>query len=196
MVNHLAVLVPAFEGASSCTRCFLHVINLVAKSLIHLFDIKKKDADAALANGVVAGDETHRDDLYMETDEDEDEATSAENDRDKPEERDNGDSEAVSETDNDEGWVNELDRMSAAERRELRESIGPLKLALVKASDLITVDGPALVAQLYSSDPETRLQNHSFEHCTPASLEANPTRPRKDRHVDATRCSDKMELYL
>ncbi|KAG1843067.1 hypothetical protein C8R48DRAFT_557081, partial [Suillus tomentosus] len=38
MVENLAAEVPAFGGAASHTRCFLHMVNLVAKSLIHEFD--------------------------------------------------------------------------------------------------------------------------------------------------------------
>lgn len=53
MIDELANLAPDFRGASSRARCFLHVVNLVAKSIIRIFDIKKKDVDAALASGDV-----------------------------------------------------------------------------------------------------------------------------------------------
>ena len=46
MVDELVDRVPQFGGATSCTRCFLHIINLVAKLIIHQFDVKKKDLDA------------------------------------------------------------------------------------------------------------------------------------------------------
>ena len=55
---------------------------------------------------------------------------------------------------NNEGWVDEVDRMTAAERRELRESIQPLKLALIKVGNLV-VCRPA--AQPCSPDPQTCL---------------------------------------
>ncbi|KAG2040739.1 hypothetical protein BDR03DRAFT_806750, partial [Suillus americanus] len=38
MVAELAELIPHFSGPTSRTRCFLHIVNLVAKSLIHEFD--------------------------------------------------------------------------------------------------------------------------------------------------------------
>jgi hypothetical protein len=38
MIRELAELVPRFEGEVSHTCCFLHVINLIAKSLIQ-FDM-------------------------------------------------------------------------------------------------------------------------------------------------------------
>ncbi len=46
MVNKLVDRVPQFGGATSCTRCFLHIINLVTKSIIRQFNVKKKDLDA------------------------------------------------------------------------------------------------------------------------------------------------------
>ena len=157
MVNHLAVLVPTFAGASDHTRCFLHIINLVAKSLLHLFNIKKKDVDAVLNEAYCDATDldaemdsdkdnpSHRDaaNLYADSETDEDNA--------KLDEYDEGDDgEAV----NDEGLVDEVDRMTAAECRELRESIQPLKLALVKVGNLV-VCRPA--AQPCSPDPQTCL---------------------------------------
>ncbi|KAG2740485.1 hypothetical protein P692DRAFT_201675684, partial [Suillus brevipes Sb2] len=38
MISELADNVAHFEGKNSQTRCFLHVVNLVAKSLIRQFD--------------------------------------------------------------------------------------------------------------------------------------------------------------
>ncbi|KAG2085760.1 uncharacterized protein F5147DRAFT_527213, partial [Suillus discolor] len=38
MVDKLVMLVPKFTGEASHTRCFLHTMNLVAKSLICEFD--------------------------------------------------------------------------------------------------------------------------------------------------------------
>jgi hypothetical protein len=40
MIRELERLVPTFAGFASHTRCFLHIVNLVAKSLICQFDAK------------------------------------------------------------------------------------------------------------------------------------------------------------
>ena len=45
MINELSVLVDTFAGAANHTRCFLHVVNLVAKSLIQQFEVKKGVAE-------------------------------------------------------------------------------------------------------------------------------------------------------
>ena len=37
-----------FGSATGHTWCFLHVVNLVAKLLIHQFDVSKKEVDATL----------------------------------------------------------------------------------------------------------------------------------------------------
>ena len=51
MVEKLVDRVPQFGGAASRTRCFLHIINLIAKSIIRQFNVKKKDLDAVF-NGI------------------------------------------------------------------------------------------------------------------------------------------------
>ncbi len=38
MVAHMAHLLPSFASEMSRTRCFLHIVNLVAKTLMHQFD--------------------------------------------------------------------------------------------------------------------------------------------------------------
>ena len=40
MITELSQLVPMFAGAASQTHCFLHVVNLIAKSVLHQFDVK------------------------------------------------------------------------------------------------------------------------------------------------------------
>ena len=46
MVNELMDLLPNFSGAPN--RCFLHIVNLVAKSILKQFDVLDDKADAAL----------------------------------------------------------------------------------------------------------------------------------------------------
>ena len=48
MIVELMDLIHNFPGEANCTRCFAHIINLVAKSLLRQFDIPNKKADSAL----------------------------------------------------------------------------------------------------------------------------------------------------
>ncbi|KAA1479016.1 hypothetical protein DENSPDRAFT_751612, partial [Dentipellis sp. KUC8613] len=41
MVDELAELIDGFSGQVARTRCFAHVVNLVAKSLLRQFDVPK-----------------------------------------------------------------------------------------------------------------------------------------------------------
>ncbi|KAG2056065.1 hypothetical protein BDR06DRAFT_881182, partial [Suillus hirtellus] len=45
MICELSGKVLEFSGPTTHTRCFLHTVNLVAKSLIQEFDVKKGEAN-------------------------------------------------------------------------------------------------------------------------------------------------------
>ena len=122
MIEQLAKILPDFSEVN-CTQCFLHIVNLCAKSIIRQFDVQKKDTDKL--------DDTERklQDLAQEIDLEEQQAaellqqhvidgevnSSAEND-----------------DDNTNGWVDEMAVLSLAEQTELHEEIRPVKLVLVK----------------------------------------------------------------
>jgi hypothetical protein len=42
MIDHLANLLEAFPGSANRTRCFAHILNLVAKCIMKQFDAPKK----------------------------------------------------------------------------------------------------------------------------------------------------------
>ena len=56
MITHLATILEAFPGSTNRTRCFAHILNLVAKSIIQQFDTpkKKKTAQRQADDDVVA----------------------------------------------------------------------------------------------------------------------------------------------
>ena len=41
MIDHLATLLEAFPGSANRTRCFTHILNLVAKCIMKQFDAPK-----------------------------------------------------------------------------------------------------------------------------------------------------------
>lgn len=118
LTTELADLIAHFRGPTSRTRCFLHIINLVAKSLIKQFDLlKAKDVstDAESLDSDMARDMSS-----------EDEATITEN-------GDSGNPDAE-DVDSEDGLVDERDLLTAHERTALETNIWPIRLTLVKAS--------------------------------------------------------------
>lgn len=116
MINELSNSIITFPGDENRARCFNHVIALIAKSSICQFDVPKGQADAALddtekelndlADGIDIKDKTMRDESEGEDGEDDDV----------------------------DGWVNEIGRLSVADREELEANIKPVRLVLVKVS--------------------------------------------------------------
>ena len=108
MIAELQMLLPEFSGSASHTCCFLHIVNLVAKLLIHQFDAKKM---------MVEGDHELAD-LWRELEDKEvtfqDGVVGAD------------DNKAVEEFDNDEGWVDEMENMTDLEKDKLEKSIWPV----------------------------------------------------------------------
>lgn len=113
MIAELADIVEEFLGAENQTRCFLHILNLVVKSIIRQFDLPKKVADDLL-------DEA-QDELYNLG-------------RNLEELISQQDGMMDDEDDSDEGWVDEREEMLAAERKDLDESVRPLRLMLTKVT--------------------------------------------------------------
>jgi hypothetical protein len=119
IITELANLLANFPGQANQTRCFLHIINLVAKSIIWQFDVIKGKADKALNE---AEEVLHAlaDGLDLE-----DLETQIER------EGDDGDDDNDNNID---GWVNERNALSMADCEALDASICPVKLVLVKVN--------------------------------------------------------------
>jgi hypothetical protein len=125
MIEHLSTLIKNFSGAANQTRCFTHILNLVAKSILRQFNTPKKAADGDSgdfddATGALAA-------LAQELEDNEAVA-------DDGTEEGNDDDEAGGEDDNEDGLGDEHDGMSDAEVAELEESLVPIRLMLAKAS--------------------------------------------------------------
>jgi len=113
MIEDLVNLLPDFPGDANCTRCFAHVVNLIAKNLLRQFNLPKKKGDEVL-------NQTEQDLLDLAGDIDLEEAETrraAEGDLDN---------------NNMDGWVDELVLLTEEEAAELSESVLPVRLVLVK----------------------------------------------------------------
>jgi hypothetical protein len=112
LVMELADLNAHFTVDTSQTRCFLHIVNLVAKLLICKFDAPKSKASMADDPELVK----------LTADIEIEDTQTAEEDPNKDTESE----------DNEEGWVNELYLLDEEERGQLMDSIHPLKLVLAQ----------------------------------------------------------------
>jgi hypothetical protein len=132
MIEHLSTLVKNFPGAANQTRCFTHILNLVAKSILRQFEPKKKarngeaeDVDdakkalAALAEELDLQDSTEQPELG-----------------DNPEysEELDGDEDLEMDDDDEDGLGDENNGMSEEDVAELEESLVPIRLMLTKVS--------------------------------------------------------------
>ena len=126
MVKELANLLDDFPGPVNQTRCFLHILNLVVKSIIRQFDFPKskktsdgEDEDNPTLDAATA--ELLK--LAADIDLEEQITVSA------------GDDEAAD--DDDEGWVDEHEDMTEDELKDLAASVQPVRLLLTKVTSLI-----------------------------------------------------------
>jgi hypothetical protein len=115
MIDELIDLLPNYPGAANRCRCFLHVVNLIAKSLLKQFKVPKKDVDTVL-------DAAEQELLELAAGADMKELVTVA-------ERGLGNNEDADDMD---GWVNEMNLLSDDESEELRQSIQPVRLVLVK----------------------------------------------------------------
>ncbi|GBE82272.1 putative AC9 transposase [Sparassis crispa] len=110
MIDEPAKLIESFQGQANRARCFDHIINLVAKSLLHQFDVPQNGADAALDDAENALCELAKD-LELGV-------------------REGG--EEGEPPDDIEGLQDEREGMSVEDRTALDASVQPVKLVLVK----------------------------------------------------------------
>lgn len=125
MVEELDILIDDFAGPANQTRCFLHILNLVVKSIIRQFDLptSKKTSDNEDDEDEITGEATKELLKLAREIELEEEITAS-----------RGGEEDAMDDDNDEGWVDERDEMTEAELRKLAESVKPVRLLLSKVS--------------------------------------------------------------
>ena len=125
LVSTLAEIIEDFPGSPNQVRCMLHVTALTAKSLIHVFDVAKAEADTELDAAEV---ELHELVRNIES-----EDLEAQLERALDEVVEKNDDEMLEDLENStDGWVDERVSMTQAEREDLDESVHPIRLALVK----------------------------------------------------------------
>jgi hypothetical protein len=122
MIDELQKKLPEYGGRASHARCFLHTTNLIAKSLISMFDIKKRKNDPWLEDPKsVDGLEKEIEELGENMDQDE-QAMVAETEGSNINEA----------ADDTEGLVDIVEEMGPEERATHEGHIRPVTLVLVK----------------------------------------------------------------
>ena len=114
MIDHLSEIVDKFPGSANRTRCFTHILNLVAKCIMKQFDSPKakgSDFEAALE-----GFADDLEDCNVDENEDEDEVDKLDDDED------------------DEEIISGRKGMEEEEIEALEESVRPVKQVLLKVS--------------------------------------------------------------
>ena len=142
MIEHLSTLIKSFPGAANQTRCFTHILNLLAKSILCQFDVpKKKEGEEDLDDATnalealgqeleIASDNLNNDE---ESDADEDDV------------------------DDENGLGGDRDGMSEEEMAELEESLTPIRLMLTKVRGFKLSILPKLIFHSFMQLP-TRLR--------------------------------------
>ena len=125
MIEHLSVLISNFPGAANQTRCFTHILNLVARSILRQFEAPKKKGannseDFGQSAEVLA-------ELTKELELDEPENFTNEFGDDEDELN-------LADENNDDGLGDEHDGMSEEEVANLQASLFPVRLMLTKVS--------------------------------------------------------------
>lgn len=112
LIDELAELIDEFPGKANHMQCFMHILNLVCKSILRQFDIPKAKQGDTLDEAAQA--------LAMLAKElDVEEAAAKDADEEDLE-------------DDEQGWIDEREPMSDDERAMLDESVKPIRLLLVK----------------------------------------------------------------
>jgi len=115
MVAALKDLLVVFPGESNRTRCFDHIVNLIARSIIQHFDVSKPKGSELL-------------------DEELEELMALAEDLDKEElETRQGEGDDTDDDDTD-GWVDEREELSETEKKVFDKNVQPVRRVLVKVS--------------------------------------------------------------
>lgn len=126
MVKHIAELVPNFPGPANQTRCFTHILNLVAKSILRQFDTVKAVGDSPAINEASDALASLALELDSET------AFLVGDDQEDKESDERGDEDDEDDNDDDGGLGDGRDGMSQGELADLEASVVPIRLMLTK----------------------------------------------------------------
>lgn len=178
MIRKLAELLDLFPGPDNQTRCFAHVLNLIAKSVIRQFDVPKAQQNQML------------DDRIREL-----QALAADIDVEENSTRNGVEAGSnENEDDNMDGWIDERAKMSAEDVETLDESVEPVRFMLVKVISISDSVSRAWLTLPIAAQNCIRNQE-LFDNHSPAMAQASQRAQAQSPH-DAARCQHTMELDI
>lgn len=125
MTQELAAILKKFGGQFSRTRCFLHITNLTARSLLNEFDVKG-------AEGLEPADDDERELLSLAKELEEEERDAQ---RDAGEEVVDEAGDDSDEDDEDESWIDEVASLTEEERAAFEDEVRLVKRMLLKVRE-------------------------------------------------------------
>ena len=117
MIQHLSKVLLDFPRAANQMQCFVHTINLCAKSILKHFDLPKKDDNDALDHAVNA--------LADLTD-------NLDHDAGRGREKGKSDKEVINDQEYSEAWASICDGLEDDQLQELDLSVQPARSMLAK----------------------------------------------------------------
>lgn len=169
MIEELETLIEDFPGAANQTRCFLHILNLVVKSVIKQFDANDDEKTEMLLG--LAGNVDIEGDLMENTEDSE-------------------------EDDNDEGWIDEREAMTQDELQELAASVTPVRVLLTKARFQIHNYNTIRFSDKILTAEKGRIRHEKLDYDSSSLLVFNPSRTQLSRENDAPGCLNPMEFNI
>src|ERR1700690_3554268 len=175
MINELSKIIEKFSGPSNQTRCFNHILAIIAVRIVQQFDVPAGDGKDFM-------DQAERELRELAEGLDlEEEKTQRERDVEDVEESD----------DDEDDWVHEREKLSIIDREALDESIRPIRMLLVKVSYLFFDMGVTywvIVASqdIFCVDP--------LHHDPLTSVVFDTRQAEIEGRQDASRREDKVEL--
>jgi len=181
MIDELVDLMPDFSGKASQTRCFNHILNLVARTVTKQFDVPTKkggelsEAERVL-NELADGLELEEEEMLQKA-------------------RENGGGEDDGEDgDSLEGWIDEQMFLTDKEREELDETVLPVRTVIVKVSrdDIRTAGRMALTVSCIATAMKIGLQNSELVDAAAAGVEETLGGLEDGGEIDAARRENSM----
>ena len=173
MVEELEFMLEDYAGEAGRARCFLHIVSIVAKTIIKQFDVPKKKGDDPVN---ILDQELYK---LAEGIEEEEAQTM---------------SERVDGEDDDEAVADELvGDLDEDDRERLLAELRPIRLLLVK----VRAQPSALRQDSHlPTAPKARIQDHSLHNYHSPCLACNPSTARVTRPDHAARRHNEVELYI